>query len=213
MRFFRLSSTGSRPSSRARVVDQPLDDVRRLRPSRSAIRRRRVGIREDAQHLDVGGGERVDPDERDDIAEGGEEVPVGRDVGADIGERLRPEAEKASVGVERQLRLGDIVARVLVGGDGLAALARPLDGPADLLGGPEHEAVLGVLPALGAEAAADVARDHPDAVLGDLEDIGGERVPHPMGILHVGVERVALLARVPDARARRAAPCTARGRG
>ena len=56
--------------------------------------------------------------------------------------------------------------------------------------------MLGVLPALGAEGAADVARDHADLVLGDLEDVGGERVAHAVRVLHVGVERVAVLARV-----------------
>ena len=57
--------------------------------------------------------------------------------------------------------------------------------------------MLGILPALGAEAAADVAGDHADLVLGDIEDVGGERRPHAVWVLHVGVQRVALLARVP----------------
>jgi hypothetical protein len=47
--------------------------------------------------------------------------------------------------------------------------------------------------------AAHVPRDHPDLVLRDLEDIGREGVAHPVRVLHVGVEGVAILARVVDA--------------
>ena len=112
---------------------------------------------------------------------------------------LTRSAEEPALGVERQLGVGDVVAGVLVGEDRLAALADPLDRPAQLLRGEQHEPVLGVLPALGAEAAADIAGDHPDAALRDLEDAGRERLPHAVRVLHVGVERVALLARVPHA--------------
>ena len=73
------------------------------------------------------------------------------------------------------------------------------DRPAQAPGRPQHQAVLHVLPALSAEAAAHVAGDDPDLVLRDLEDIAGQRVPHPMRILHVRVERVAVLAGVVDA--------------
>ncbi len=59
--------------------------------------------------------------------------------------------------------------------------------------------MLRILPALRAEAAADVAGDHADLVLGDAQDVGGQRGSHAMRVLHVGVERVALLARVPGA--------------
>src|SRR5262249_61168584 len=74
----------------------------------------------------------------------------------------------------------------------------PLHGPPELLGRPQNEAVLGILPALRAEAAADVVGDHPDAVLWDLEDVSGQRVADAMRILHVGMERVPALALVPD---------------
>src|SRR5207245_11627585 len=108
-------------------------------------------------------------------------------------------AAERAVGVGGQLGVGDVVARVLVGGDRLAALAAPLHRPAELAGGPQHEPVLGILPALGAEGAAHVADDHADRVLGHAEDAGGQRVAHAVGILHVGVERVAALARIPGA--------------
>ena len=56
--------------------------------------------------------------------------------------------------------------------------------------------MLDILPALGAEAAADVARDHPHLALGHLEDVLRQHVAHAMGILHVGIEGHAILARI-----------------
>ena len=56
--------------------------------------------------------------------------------------------------------------------------------------------MLDILPALGAEAAADVARDHPHLALGHLEDVLRQHVAHAVGILHVGIEGHAILARI-----------------
>jgi hypothetical protein len=181
------------------VVDQPLDDVGGLGAAGAAIRRGRVGVAQHAEHLHVGGGNRVDADQRHDVAEGCQEITVGRDVGADVGQRLHPQRQELAVAVQRQLGVRDVVARVLVGGDGLAPLARPLHRAAELARGPQDQPVLGILPALGAEGAADVADDHADGVLGDLEDVGGQRIAHAVGILHVGVERVTPLAGIPRA--------------
>src|SRR5438132_895911 len=46
--------------------------------------------------------------------------------------------------------------------------------------------------------AVDVAGDDPDLVLGNLEDVAGERVADTMRVLDVGVEGVAILVRVID---------------
>src|SRR5215468_6716561 len=88
---------------------------------------------------------------------------------------------------------------MLVGLDGLAAFAGPFDWTAQFLRRKQYQPVLGVLPALGAEPAADIAGDDPDLALGDLEDARGESLTHPMGVLHIGVESEAVLAGVPDA--------------
>ncbi len=180
-----------------RVVDQPLDDIGRLRPSGAAIRRGAVGVGHDGQHRDMGCRDVVDAGQGADIAESGEQVALRRDVGADIGEGLDPQPEEFPAGVERQLGFADVVAGMLVRLDRLAALALPFDRPAQPLRGEQHEPVLGVLPALGAEPAADIAGDDPDAALRDLEDAGRQCLPHPVRVLHIGVERVAVLARVP----------------
>src|ERR1051325_1381601 len=61
----------------------------------------------------------------------------------------------------------------------------------------QPQPVLGILPALGAEAAADIAGNDADMALRDLEDAGRQRLPYPVRILHIGIERVALLTRAP----------------
>jgi len=48
--------------------------------------------------------------------------------------------------------------------------------------------VLGILPALRAEGAADVAGDDADPVLGDLEDAAGQRIADAVRVLDVGVQ-------------------------
>src|SRR5215831_4019595 len=54
--------------------------------------------------------------------------------------------------------------------------------------------MLDVLPPLGAETAADIIGDHAHAALRNLEHVLGQHIAYAMGILAVGVERVALLA-------------------
>ena len=149
--------------------------------------------------MHVGRLELVDADQRDHVAERGQEISVRGDVRADVGEGVDAHAQKPPVGVERELGVGDVVPRVLVGEDRLAPLARPLDGPAKLARRPQHQLVLGILPALGAEGAADVAGDDADPVLGDLEDAAGQGVADAMRVLDVGVEGVAVLDRIVDA--------------
>ena len=81
----------------------------------------------------------------------------------------------------------DIVAGVLVGLDRLAALAGPFDWAAQFLRREEHQPMLGILPALGAEPAADIAGDDPDPAFRNLENSSGERLAHPMRVLHIGI--------------------------
>src|SRR5207253_4636817 len=118
---------------------------------------------------------------------------------SDNGQRLNPKAEEFAVLVERQLGVADIVASVLVGLNGFTAFTRPFDRPAQFLRREQYQPMLGILPALGAEPAADIAGDDPDLAFRDLENASGERLTHPVRVLHVGVEREAVLARVPYA--------------
>ena len=138
----------------------------------------------------------IDAQHRADHAEGRQQVAVGADIGADVGQHVQPQRQELVVLVQRQLDLADIVAAVLVGHHRLAAFACPFDRPQQLARRPQGQAVLDVLPALGAEAAADILRDHPHLALGHLEHALRQHVAHAMGVLHVGIEDHAILALV-----------------
>ena len=72
------------------------------------------------------------------------------------------------------------------------------------LRGPQAHRLLGIDEDLGAEAAADVGRDHAQLVLGREADEGRQHQPGHVRVLAGGVEREALLAGVvvADGRAR-----------
>ena len=74
-------------------------------------------------------------------------------------------------GIQRQLGRRDIVAAVLVGDEGLAAVGRPSDGPPQPLRRPEHQRHLRVHAAAHAEAAADLARHHAHVALRHAQDV------------------------------------------
>ena len=88
---------------------------------------------------------------------------------------------------------------MLVGQHHLGALASPLHRPVELARRPQRQPVLDILPALGAEAAADVVAHHAHLALRHLEHHVGEHVAHAVRIVHVGVQRVAILRRIVDA--------------
>src|SRR6185437_5830981 len=138
----------------------------------------------------------IDPDQGSEAAEGREKIAVGRQISADIADGPNLDAEELAVRIERQLGIGDDVAAMLVGEERLAALAAPFDRPAELARRPERQAMLDILPALGAEAAADIAGDDANPGVGNLEHRAGEHVAHAMGVLHIGIKREALLVRI-----------------
>ena len=95
-----------------------------------------------------------------------------------------PSASSAS------LRRADVVAAVRVGLEGVDALAGPLDGPAELPGGPGQDRLFRVVRDLRAEAAAHVGRHDPQLVLGKAEDEGAEEEAGQVGVLAGCVEGV-----------------------
>jgi len=102
-------------------VDQTLEDERDLRTAGAAICR---GVRDHRAATHVGAWDVVDA--------GGNGDPLGerdkRDrAGAQIADVYRPEGEEAAMLVERKLRLGGQVAPVEIGGECIAAVARPFD--------------------------------------------------------------------------------------
>ena len=78
---------------------------------------------------------------------------------------VHAQRQELAVGVQRQLRLGDVVAAMRVRHEALGALGRPLHRPAHLAGGPGDDRLLGVVEDLRAEAAADIGRHDAQLVL------------------------------------------------
>ena len=87
--------------------------------------------------------------------------------------------------------MGDVVAAMRVGEEGLGAVAGPFHRAPDLLGGPDADRLLGIDEDLGAEAAADIGRDHAQLVLRRDADEGRQHQPRHMRVLAGGVERVS----------------------
>ena len=185
-------------------LDGALDQVDRFRPPGAPIRRGRIGVGQHRVDRDVRGLDVVDAGHGLDLPERRQQLPVGGDVGADAGQHVQAQAEDPAIRIQSERDLAHVVAAVLVGQHRLGALAAPLHRPAQLLRGPEHQPVVDILPALDAEPAADILHQHAHLALGYPEDVVGEHVAHAVRVVHVGVERVAILARVigPDRAAR-----------
>src|SRR6202007_1868205 len=75
-------------------------------------------------------------------------------VGTDICGTSDAECQKPALGVERQRGRGPMVASLMVGEKNLATGGDPLDRPADALGRPQRQYMLGVDEILGPEPAA-----------------------------------------------------------
>ncbi len=89
-------------------------------------------------------------------------------------ERGHPQREKPSVAVERELRVRDVVARLVVAHERLAPRRHPFQRPLQLSRGPCQNDLLGIMLALGAEPSADVRSDHAHRVLRQPELLGDE---------------------------------------
>ena len=80
--------------------------------------------------------------------------------------------EETAAGVERELGMGEVIARLVVGQKALRPRRHPAHRAEEPPRRPDHERLLGIELALVAEAAADVGRDHPQRALGDAELLG-----------------------------------------
>ena len=151
---------------------------------------------EDRRHVGVRRGDAIDAGKRADIA--GEGVHAGLQIGADRGHDLDVEGEKAAVLVERQLGLGDVVARLRVAEESLRPRRDPFDRAPHGLRGEQCQRHLVVDRRFHAEAAADVAGDHADPALRHLQD---RRQVGAVGMhaLQRGVDGVVVFDGVVDA--------------
>ena len=196
MKFLRRNSAGSWPVCARRHLDQALDHEGRLGPAGAAIGIDRRGVGVDAVDLAVDGGDVVLARQQRRVEIGRHRGGEGREIAAEVGLGLGPQRQDLAVGVEGQLGRRRVIAAVRVGEEGFGALGHPLHGPADLARGPQAHGLLGVDEDLGAEAAADVGRDHAQLVLGREADEGRQHQARDVRVLAGGVEREALLARV-----------------
>ena len=100
------------PSSVGGDIDHALDDVAGFRPAIAAIGPHRIGVGEHAGDVDMDRRRAVDAGERSGIEDECRHVVL--QIGADGGDGLHPHCEESAVLVEREFRLGDVVARLRV---------------------------------------------------------------------------------------------------
>ena len=116
-------------------------------------------------------------------------------VGADIRRAGDAQRQEFSRRVERQRRLGLMVAGLVVGQEDLAAAGDPFHRPTDPLCRPQDQRVLGVGEVLGAEAAADIRGDEAHAAREHAQG-ACRQVAVGVDVLAGDVQRVAIAGRV-----------------
>ena len=179
-----------------RLVHERLDHVGRFGPARAAVVARQHGVRQHARDLDVDGRRRIDARQDAEVLHRRTGVAVRCIVGAAIGERAHAQREEAPVAIQREFRVADVVAPVLVGEQAFAALADPLDRAAEQLRRDQGERVLGIAPALHSEPPSHVLRYDAQLRLGYMENLVRQQRADPVRRLHRAVDGVAILGAV-----------------
>ena len=186
------------------LIDEPLQHIRRLRPTGTAIGIDAAGVRERHLHVAVDVRRAVDAGEQRRVVEGRDRAGAARKVGADVGEGMHAQRQEVALGVECQLGMRAMVAAVRIGEEGLGAVGGPADRSAELPAHPAQRRFLRIDEDLAAEAAPDVRRDHAQVCLGDSQHRIAQRRAHGVRVLARRVERVlagrALIARDRGAR-------------
>jgi hypothetical protein len=141
------------------TVDEALHHIAGLWPPSPAIGVDRRGVGENALDLDIDRGGRVIAGEQGAVAPSRDRRGEAAEIGAEIGQRGDPHGKEFAVLIESKLGFSEMVARLVVGQKDLAAFGGPFDGATELTREPEHERLLGVERALGAEAAAPAGHD------------------------------------------------------
>ena len=96
-------------------IDHGLDHVGGLGPAGAAIGTGQHGVGEDRGDFGMDRGDHIGAREHADIVGGRAGIAVGIVVGADVGVVAHRKSEEASLVVEGELGIGDVVAAVLVG--------------------------------------------------------------------------------------------------
>ena len=178
------------------LMHKPLDDIGGLGPAGAAIGvdGRRVG--EHGGHFAVDRRRRVLPREQRRVQDRRDARRERRQIRAHVRRRVHAHRQELAVLVERKLGVRDVVAAVRVGQERFAAIGGPLDRTVDLFRRPDHRGLFGVEIDLGAEAAADVGRDHAHLVLGQAQHERGHQQPLDVRVLVGDVQRIAVIVPV-----------------
>ena len=142
-------------------IDHAFDDLSHLGPSGAAIDRDGNRVGEHAPHRDVHRGYVVGrPGHLEEVGKDGER----NGISAEIAQIVDPRRQYAVPGVERERAFGVDVARVVVGQEGVAPAAGPLDRAGASPGRPQQERILVAAGRADPEPAPDIAGDDPDPV-------------------------------------------------
>ena len=159
-----------------------------LRPAGTAVGIGRYGVGEQHLHRDIDGRDAIRPGQDGGIDRSRDGRSDGGGPGAEGGLGAHAQTDEVSGRIQRQLGLGPVVARLIVRDKGFAAAADPLQRALQPACRPGQHRFLGIVLALGAEAAADIGRDHPQRVLGHAQ-LFAHQQSHMVRRLGAGPER------------------------
>ncbi len=164
------------PDLARRRIHQPLDDKHAFGPARAAIGADRRGVGHDSLDLVMNQRQVVDAGLHEGTEHQRNDGAGTGDIGAGAAERAHPIGLHAALGVEREFAGRSQVAAMGAADEFVGAIAAPAHLAPELDRGIGHHAVFRIEAGLLAEAAADVADQHPDAFLRPLQHGFGEKV-------------------------------------
>ena len=164
-------------------VHQPLHQVDGLGPTGATVGPggRVVGEHRAQPQADAGHVVNAGADQRPDVQRNGQGRVAG--IGPHVGQRAHPQGQDATLRVQGQLGVAVLAAALHGGHKVLHALGLPLDGAAQLQGGPGQHDVFRVDARLHAKAAAHVTDQHTHVVCAAARQDVNQRSAHPGGHL------------------------------
>ena len=176
-------------------LDHALEHVVRLRPPGAAIGGGRHRVGEGAAHADVDVPDVVHAGQAAAEAQARNRRADRAEIGAEVGGVADAQRQEAPALVKRQLRLGIVVARLVVAEERLGAAGHPMDRPAELFRAEHQREVFRIGPGLEAEGAADVLGQHPQPLLRHFED-DGDIVAQDARALRADAQRILVVRRI-----------------
>ena len=169
--------------------DNALDDERRLRAPRAAIGVDGRGVGVDRVDFAIDAWDRVLARKQRPIKIGRHGGREGREISAEIGDRMHAQAGDLAARVEREFGMRDMVATVRVREERLRPIRSPFDRPVDLLRRPRADRLLSIDKDFRAEAAPDIGRDDAKLMFRRKADKGRENEPRDMRVLARRIKR------------------------